>query len=275
MTSGAHTGTVTGGPTTYSVDPATDFAAGESCTVTIIAAGVTDDDATDPPDTMAADTSFDFTTVEAAPTVNAPPTVQAGGPYAVVEGGSVSVSATGSDPDGDPISYDWDLDGDGTFETTGQTATFSAAGIQAPASQTIRVRGSDPGGLSDDDATTVSVTRPTGGSFGPPIGRGGSGPVAAKAGSVVPVKFSLGGDRGPNPLRAGYPASGAYTCGAALPSDAGGPAESVGGGGLKYDSATDTYSFQWKTDKAWKDTCRVFVVGLRDGTNLTVGFQFK
>ena len=68
---------------------------------------------------------------------------------------------------------------------------------------------------------------------------------------------------------------GAYTCGAALPADAVGPAESVGGGVLKYDSATDTYSFQWKTDKAWKDTCQVFVVGLLDGTNLTVGFQFK
>ena len=51
--------------------------------------------------------------------------------------------------------------------------------------------------------------------------------------------------------------------------------DSVGGGGLKYDSAADTYSFQWKTDKAWKDTCRVFVLGLRDGTNLTVAFLFK
>ena len=158
--SGAHTGTLSGGPTTYSVDPATDFAAGESCTVTITAAAVTDQDANDPPDAMATDTSFVFTTVEAAPPVNAPPTVQAGGPYTVIEGGSVSVSATGSDPDGDPISYAWDLDGDGTFETTGRTATFSAAGIQAPASRTIRVRGSDPSGLSDDDATTVSVTRP-------------------------------------------------------------------------------------------------------------------
>ena len=199
-TSGAHTGTVTGGPTTYSVDPAIDFAVGESCTVTIHAAGVTDQDADDPPDTMATDTGFGFAIVDAPPTVNEPPTVQAGGPYTVVEAGSVEVSATGSDPDGDTITYEWDLDGDGIFETPGQTATFSAAGMVGPASATIRVRGSDPGGLSDDDATTVSVTWPTGGGFGPPIG-GGSGPVTAKAGSVVPVKFSLGGDRGPNPLR--------------------------------------------------------------------------
>jgi hypothetical protein len=33
--------------------------------------------------------------------LNAPPTADAGGPYAVVEGASVLVSATGSDPNGD------------------------------------------------------------------------------------------------------------------------------------------------------------------------------
>ena len=76
-------------------------------------------------------------------------------------------------------------------------------------------------------------------------------------------------------MRAGYPASGAYTCGTALPTDATEPAELVGKGGVKYDPSTDTYSFNWKTDRAWKDSCRVFVVGLKDGTNLTVGFQFK
>jgi methionine-rich copper-binding protein CopC len=271
--SGSHAATVTGGPTTYSLGLTTDLAEGESCTVTVFAVGVTDQDANDPHDSMAADASFVFTTVEAAPTVNAPPTVQAGGPYTVIEGGSVSLAATGSDPDGDPISYDWDLDGDGTFETTGQTATFSAAGIQAPASQTIRVRGSDPGGLADTDAGVVNVILPTGG-FGRPIDDS-SGPVVVKAGSVIPVKFSLGGNRGIDVLRAGYPASKAYTCGATPPDDANQPAASVGPGGLRYDSGADMYSFQWKTDKAWDDTCRVFVVGLKDGTNLKVAFQFN
>jgi methionine-rich copper-binding protein CopC len=272
--SGAHPTTVTGGPTTFTLDPTTDLANDESCTVTVVAAGVSDQDANDPPDTMATDATFGFSTVEAPPPGGEPPSVDAGGPYAVVEGGSVTVSATGSDPDGDPIDYAWDLDGDGTYETAGETATFSAAGITAPASRTIRVRGSDPGGMSDNDAATVNVIWPTGGGFGPPIG-GGSGPVTANAGSVVPVKFSLGGDRGPNPLRAGYPASEAYTCGTALPPDASEPADSVGKGGLKYDSSTDTYSFNWKTDKAWKNSCRVFVVGLKDGTNLSVGFTFN
>ena len=44
------------------MNPAADFAAGELCTVIISAAGVTDDDATDPPNTMNANYVFSFTT---------------------------------------------------------------------------------------------------------------------------------------------------------------------------------------------------------------------
>ncbi|HSB37510.1 MAG TPA: lamin tail domain-containing protein, partial [Gaiellaceae bacterium] len=65
-TSGSHTATVSGGPTTFTLDPDTDLAAGESCTVTITAVDVTDQDTNDPPDTMAADFAFGFTT-ETAP----------------------------------------------------------------------------------------------------------------------------------------------------------------------------------------------------------------
>ena len=42
-----------GGPTTFTLDPDADFAASESCTVTVVAANVTDQDTDDPPDTMA------------------------------------------------------------------------------------------------------------------------------------------------------------------------------------------------------------------------------
>ena len=61
---------VTGGPTTFTVNPNADFAAGESCTVTVFAAQIADQDAVDPPDAMTANHVFSFT-VDAAPGVSA------------------------------------------------------------------------------------------------------------------------------------------------------------------------------------------------------------
>ncbi len=61
-TSGAHTATVSGGPTSFTLDPNLDFVANETVTVNILAANVTDQDAIDPPDNMAADYTFTFTT---------------------------------------------------------------------------------------------------------------------------------------------------------------------------------------------------------------------
>ena len=61
-TSGMHTAAVSGGSTTFTLDPDADFVEGEACTVTIVASQVADLDTEDPPDTMAADFSFSFTT---------------------------------------------------------------------------------------------------------------------------------------------------------------------------------------------------------------------
>src|SRR5690606_12407669 len=58
--SGAHSATVSGGPTSYTLTPSPAFAADESCTWTIIAAAITDIDGT--PDHPAADTVVVFQT---------------------------------------------------------------------------------------------------------------------------------------------------------------------------------------------------------------------
>src|SRR5438105_258114 len=65
-TSGSHAAAQTGGPTTFRLDPTVDFAFSESCTVTVLAAQVTDQDTVDPPNNMLGNFAFSFTT-EAPP----------------------------------------------------------------------------------------------------------------------------------------------------------------------------------------------------------------
>jgi uncharacterized repeat protein (TIGR01451 family) len=61
--------TGTGPATSFTLDPASDLPLTTLCTVTVVAAQVTDADTRDPPDTMAANYTFSFTTTDAAPTV--------------------------------------------------------------------------------------------------------------------------------------------------------------------------------------------------------------
>ncbi len=76
-------------------------------------------------------------------------TVPVGG-FSVAEGGSVSLSATSA-----ATTITWDLNGDGTFETTGNPVTFSAAGRDGPSVQAIAVRSS---GACASVAVTSSVS---------------------------------------------------------------------------------------------------------------------
>jgi hypothetical protein len=61
--SGAHGAAASGGPTGFTLDPFSNFVAGETVTVNIFATGVSDQDSNDPPDNMAADFVFQFQTI--------------------------------------------------------------------------------------------------------------------------------------------------------------------------------------------------------------------
>src|SRR5574341_1272071 len=63
-TSGAHAAAVSGGPTSFTLNPDVDFAANELCTVNIIASQVTDQDTNDPPNEMPADFTFSVTSAD-------------------------------------------------------------------------------------------------------------------------------------------------------------------------------------------------------------------
>ena len=83
--------------------------------------------------------------------LNMPPTADAGGPYSVDEGGSVALSASGTDPEHGALTYAWDLDNNGTFETAGKNVTFSAAVLDGPSTRTVRVQ------VSDGDLTALAT----------------------------------------------------------------------------------------------------------------------
>jgi YVTN family beta-propeller protein len=97
----------------------------------------------------------------------------------------------------------------------------------------------------------------------------------AKAGSAIPVKFSLGGDQGLNIFDANYPKSQLIACDSTVPMDGIEQTVTAGSSSLSYDPNTDTYTYVWKTEKLWADSCRQLVVKLNDGTYHRANFKLK
>lgn len=96
----------------------------------------------------------------------------------------------------------------------------------------------------------------------------------AKAGSAIPMKFSLGGDFGLDVFADGYPNSQQIDCDSTDPVDGIEETVTAGSSGLSYDATTDEYTYVWKTNKGWKGTCRQLVVRLDDGTEHVANFSF-
>lgn len=96
-----------------------------------------------------------------------------------------------------------------------------------------------------------------------------------KAGSAVPLKFSLNGDRGLAIFAAGYPAASPVMCDANELGSTLDETVAAGTSGLTYDVASDRYQYVWKTNKAWKGSCRMLVVRFVDGSEHYAKFSFK
>ncbi|MER7074122.1 ExeM/NucH family extracellular endonuclease [Terrabacter sp. NPDC000476] len=87
--SGTKSLAVSGGPTTFTLDPSADFARGDSCALTVTASAVTDTDDVDPPDSPEADTTIRFTVPSVGPcetTTTRIPAIQGSGDTAAVTG---------------------------------------------------------------------------------------------------------------------------------------------------------------------------------------------
>jgi hypothetical protein len=121
--SGAHAASVTGGPTTFTLDPDASFAPGERCTVTVTASQVT---VNDPPEQMAADYTFAFTAVRATHYI------VTSSDYSPVAGATVTISAQLAGAGDAPLAaagrtVNWSPDGAGSLSATGSVT--NAAGI--------------------------------------------------------------------------------------------------------------------------------------------------
>ena len=98
---------------------------------------------------------------------------------------------------------------------------------------------------------------------------------SVKAGSAIPIKFSLSGNKGLNIFAANNPYSVPLNCSTSDPAVDVTETVNAGGSSLSYDDATDQYVYVWKTEKSWKDTCRQLVITLNDGTVHVANFKFK
>ena len=88
----------------------------------------------------------------------APAAALSAAPPVVAAGRQVSFDASGSsDPERLQLRYDWDLDGNGSFETTGGTAPTVTRAYDGTTTLTARVRVSDPHGASAVAAAPVRV----------------------------------------------------------------------------------------------------------------------
>jgi PKD repeat protein len=203
------------------------------------------------------------------------PTVSAGENATKFLGGTFWLDAgftPVSDTDG-PWSYTiaW---GDGTT-TAGTTTSVSA--IQAGreytsvGAHTVTVTVTDRDDASGTGTLTVQVNYLFAGFFNP-VQMGGV-LNRAKAGSAVPVKFSLNGNQGMNIFETGFPRPATIPCDASAGTN---PVETItaGGSSLNYDASTGQYTYVWKTESSWRNSCRQLVVKLKDGTEHSANFQF-
>jgi len=144
--------------------------------------GVRDDTNRDSPNALTSRANFDtqMLTLNVSGT-NVAPTANAGGPYTVSEGGSLSLDASASaDADNDTLTYSWDINGDGVYgDATGQKPILTAAQLanlgigSGPSTFQVKVRVDDGHGHTVDSAATTLTfnnTPPTATITGPATG---------------------------------------------------------------------------------------------------------
>jgi predicted extracellular nuclease len=159
--SGAHTFAFSSTPTTATLDPDTDFGQADTCTVVVDNVGVADTDSDDPPNTMAADFTFSFST--AGPTRRIYEIQGAAhiSPFAGQLVSAVPGVITAVRPNS---IYIQDATGDGNAATSDAILVFGTAGLPVSVGQAVLVSGRvtefRPGGSGSTNLSTTEITTP-------------------------------------------------------------------------------------------------------------------
>jgi hypothetical protein len=96
----------------------------------------------------------------------------------------------------------------------------------------------------------------------------------AKAGSSVPIKFSLHGNQGLEIFAQGYPLSQQVLAAETYTDST--VTTTTNASGLTYDPTSDQYTYVWNTSKGWSGENRQLVVELNDGvTYIRANFYLK
>jgi hypothetical protein len=92
--------------------------------------------------------------------VNGSPTAVAsnGRAYSLREGSAVRLRGSGTDPEGQALSFAWDFDGDEIYETPGPSPVFSAARLDGPLEPFVTLRVCDASGGCTTDTTLVRIS---------------------------------------------------------------------------------------------------------------------
>ena len=88
-----------------------------------------------------------------------PPVANAGPDRSTPEGTDIVLDGSGSfDPEGTPLTYSWDLDGDGACDDSSGTATPSFTSVGNDGTTVVKICVTDGAGLSAEDTAVVTVT---------------------------------------------------------------------------------------------------------------------
>jgi len=92
------------------------------------------------------------------PPANQPPTVSCAADRAqVLPGETATITATATDPEGGPLTYDWTATGGGRVTGTGPSATVDFTGATPPTNAAISVKVTDDHGQSASSDCTVAL----------------------------------------------------------------------------------------------------------------------